>query len=33
LPTPRPAVRPSTRIWPPCPADITRAARFSTGPK
>ena len=27
------AVDAATRIWPPCPAAITRAARFNAGPK
>jgi hypothetical protein len=27
------AVDPATKIWPPCPAVITRAVRFKTGPK
>ena len=30
---PAPAVTAAKRIWPPCPAAITRAARFSAGPK
>ena len=32
-PLSRPAVDSASRIWPPCPAAITRAARFSTAPK
>jgi hypothetical protein len=33
VPSVRPTVVADTRIWPPCPADMMRAARFKTGPK
>ena len=32
-PSSRAAVDAATKIWPPCPAAITRATRFNAGPK